>query len=112
MRFKLPVLCVAVLLARGVASGCHDSRNLLQQTSRRPVRVAGDALSSPDSRNRDGRIFDFASFGGAVAYLARLDAQQLQSIMRNSGWDRGVTSLGQKLDADRDFVSSRALAHC
>jgi hypothetical protein len=105
MRYYTALVFIAVLIATNDASSDHGHRNLLQQTSRRPVRVAGDAVNTSGSRNQDGRIFDFASLGGAVAYLACLDAKQLQSIMRNSGWTRGVTSLGQKLDEDPDFVS-------
>jgi hypothetical protein len=105
MRRECIAICVFVLLA-GSAASRYNSRDAQQKRPTRPRGIAPEAPSEQSSRNKNGLYFSFTGFGGADAFLAQLDPRQLQSIMHNSGWTKGITNLAKQLDREADFVSN------
>jgi hypothetical protein len=94
-----------LLLACRTAAGRSHTRDLLQRSKRRTRRIAPEPVSIASSRNKDGVVFDFTPFGGAAAFLARLEPGMLPKLMEFYGRDRGINDLANALDADPDFVS-------
>jgi hypothetical protein len=105
MRPQLVSVLLLLVLAGSIAAGSNSRRELLQNSKRRTRRVAPDIPGERSSRNKDGKVFDFTPFGGAVAFLARLEPGAVAKLMAFYGPDKGLSSLANQLDADRDFVS-------